>query len=362
MRKRIYFDNAASTPINKHVLRAMRPYLTKEYGNPSSVHKEGRKAHMAIERARKTIADILGCSPEEIFFTSGASESNSWLSKNFAYYCSDASHDSMALANADSEEGWGHYSYPLLDSETGNIHKPPKGCTDGYHVDLTQAIGKLEIYLYDYKVTNSEDNSYTLFTFHTDVFGLNNCAAASFSGHKFGAPKGVGVLFIRKSYQKNLEPLIYGHQERGLRGGTENVAGIVGMAEAMKIATKKLEANKLHIMQLQLELEEVLKKYNEKYNLHLIIHGNNGIINITFSHLDAQTAVQIFDREGVAISAGSACNSGSDEPSKTLMALGYSADEAKHTIRISLGQQNTHHEIKKFFRIFKKIIDNYDKE
>ena len=355
--RRIYLDNAASTPLDKRVLKAMKPYLTKVYGNPSSVHKEGREARMAIEKARKTIAGILNCSPEEIFFTSGASEGNSWVSKNFKYYCTDNSHDSMMLANNDNEDGL--LSYPLLVSETGKMSCLVNNCGQ-CHIDLTQAIGKLDVNLYDYKTDTS--NGTSSITLYNDLLGLGKCATASFSGHKFGAPKGVGVLFIRKQYQKDFVPLIYGHQENGLRGGTENVASIVGMAEALKIAIKELPKNCQHIREMQ-DYIMIHVNYPAKIKIDNIrVEGHNGIINITFNHLGAQTAVQIFDREGIAVSAGSACNSGTDEPSRALMASGYEEEEAKRTIRVSLGKQNTMREVKKFIKILRKVIDNYDKE
>lgn len=364
--RRIYLDNAASTPLDKRVLKAMKPYLTKVYGNPSSVHKEGREARNAIEKARNDIAEALHCHPEEIFFTSGASESNSWVSKNVDYYCDDTSHDSILLANLTSSV-FDAYSYPLIDSETGQLHYPLEGYND-CHVDLTQAIGKIDIYLYSY------ESKSPVITFYNNTLCLDKCATASFSAHKFGGPKGVGVLFIRKNKQYMFTPLIYGHQESGLRGGTENVVGIVGMAEALKIATRDIDKNKHHIRVLQDYIlihanypnkikgsEGIPLFWNWRCFSDVGVRGENGIVNITFKNLDAQTAVQIFDREGVAVSAGSACNSGSDEPSKTLLANGYTPEDAMKTIRISIGKQNTLHEIKKFVKILRKIIDKYDK-
>ena len=347
--KRIYLANAAITPIDRRVFRAMRPFLKAKYGNPSSVHKEGREARNAIEKARKDIADALHCHPEEIFFTSGASESNSWVSKSVDYYCDNMSHDSMLLANPISNV-FDIYSYPLIDSESGQLRYSLEGYND-CHVDLTQAIGKVDIYLYSY------ESKSPVITFYNNTLGLDKCATASFSAHKFGGPKGVGVLFIRKDRQDMFVPLIYGHQENGLRGGTENVAGIVGMAEALKIAVRNIEKNKHHIRVLQ----DYIKIYASYPFSDVGVRGENGIVNITFKNLDAQTAVQIFDREGVAVSAGSACNSGSDEPSKTLLANGYTPEDAMKTIRISIGKQNTLHEIKKFVKILRKIIDKYDK-
>ena len=152
------------------------------------------------------------------------------------------------------------------------------------------------------------------------------------------------------------------------------MAGIVGMAEALKIAIKELSTNRQHIREMQnyiimhanypakIKADNVPIFWNWAGFRYVRVEGHNGIINITFNYLDAQTAVQIFDREGVAVSAGSACNSGTDEPSRALMALGYEEEEAKRTIRVSLGKQNTMREAKRFIKILRKVIDNYDKE
>lgn len=352
--RRIYLDNAATTPIDKRVLKAMMPYLKKKYGNPSSLHEEGKEALFAIEEARKTIADILNCDTSEIFFTSGASESNAWVARNNVYICDEASHDSIILSNKNfnnsdirRDKKIKIKSYPLIDSETGNLHIP-KEEDKIYHLDLTQAINKIEIKMWPYKYSKKH------MTIYCSCPNLRNCCVASFSGHKFGAPKGIGVLFIRKDFQKNFKPLISGHQENELRGGTENVAGIVGIAKALKLAVDELDKNNKHINKME--------NYITKKLFNIVkINANHGIINVTFKHLNAQSAVQIFNTYGIAISAGSACNSKSETPSKILLSLGYSEDEALKTIRISLGKQNTIQEIKRFVKIFKKIIDKYDK-
>lgn len=327
--KRIYLDNAATTKMYKKVFKSMKPYLKSVYGNPSSTHTEGRIAKNAIEKARQQIAHILNCSASEIFFTSGASESNSCVSKNKHYKCSEDSHDSMILAN--DVEGK-YISIPLINSETGRFNNPIE-YKEKLHIDFTQAICK-------------------------GFFDINkypNCITASFSAHKFGGPKGVGVLFIRKEYQQNFIPLIYGHQEYGIRGGTENVAGIIGMAKALEIINKKHSKNKKQLAKLEIYLYEALKNMNLKYIKH-----SNGIINITFKSLNAQSAVQILDKKGIAVSAGSACNSGSDEPSRILLFYGYNKEDALNTIRISLGIRNTKREIKRFISVLKKMIDIYD--
>ena len=352
--RRIYLDNAATTPIDKRVLKVMMPYLKSKFGNPSSLHKEGKEAALAIEKSRKIIADILNCDASEIFFTSGASESNSWVTRNASYICDNTSHDSMVLSNENflnnnikKPIGIKLKSYSLIDSETGRLHIP-KEDDNGCHIDLTQAICKVRVRMNGYSMYKS-----CMHIYH-DSINLDECITASFSGHKFGAPKGIGVLFVRKDIQNVFKPLISGHQENELRGGTENVAGIVGIAKALELTVNELDNNNLHIKKMQDFIVNSLSNITT-------LSANNGIINITFKNLNAQTAVQIFDRYGISISAGSACNSKSEIPSKTLLSLGYSEEDASKTIRISLGKDNSIHEIKKFVNIFKKILDKFDK-
>ena len=331
--RRIYFDNAATTPIEKSVWKCMKPFFVSIYGNPSSAHNEGRRAHFYVESSRNNIAELLKCKPEEIFFTSGASESNSWISKNLCYWCDPWSHDSMKMANKKNDAKVKAHSFPLVDSEMGQ--KTKFSDKDFFvHLDLTQAIGKVDIDL-----SNSLIGS------------------ASFSAHKFGGPKGVGVLYINSLLQKRIEPLIYGHQERGLRGGTENVPGIVGMAEALRLAIENKDKNIAKIKKVRDAILSGISRNNK-----IEVYSSSNIINIKFKHLKAYSAVQIFNQYGIDISAGSACNSGSDEPSESLTSRGFTEDEALRTIRISLSHHNTVREAKKFCKILNRIIDTYDKE
>lgn len=332
--KRVYLDNAATTPVDRCVLRAMKPYFIKYYGNPSSVHKDGLRARMAVNKARENIAKYLVCEPDEIFFTSGASESNSWVSKVYGCFYNALSHDSIKMANNNDNNNNLFTTIPLLNSETGSAES--KICSlgenrDFCHIDLTQAIGKIKINLHNSKY-----------------------ATASFSGHKFGAPKGIGILYIRKDKQKDFLPLIYGHQENGLRGGTENVPAIVGMSKALDLIYKNWKRNKSKVYKIKKILWKFLDDNKIKYQ------NSYEIFNITFKNLNAQTAVRLFDREGVSISAGSACNSGSDKPSEILMYYGYSKEEALKTIRVSISSKTTTRNIRKFIKVLKKIIDKYD--
>lgn len=345
--KRIYFDNAATTPLDNRVLKAMRPFLTKHYGNPSSTHKEGRIARQAIKKAREQCAKALGCNVDEIFFTSGASESNSWASKIFdGLFTTPLLHDSLILANQKKMKNYG-YNPPmikaisLINNETGS-NDYEEYCRNQYSIitgeigdiflDLTSAIGHVYIDLHD----------------------DGHIVGASLSGHKFGAPKGVGVLYVRKDQQSKMESLIYGHQENGMRGGTENVTGIVGMGKAIELATKEMDKNNSNLENIISYIMDSIDTINYKTQTH------NHIINFTFKHLLGATAVQIFDQYGIAVSAGSACNSDSETPSHTLLHSAYTELEALRTIRISIGKQNTSKEAQRFIKVLKEVIDKYD--
>lgn len=335
--KRIYFDNAASTPIPKRVLKAIKPYLTKFYGNPSSLHKEGRLVNLGIAKAREQVANALHCKTNEIFFTSGASESNSWIAYSIPILLTDGSnHDSLELATENYKGKKNKISgiaISAINSETG-LSNMNKSYNDNQwvHVDLTQAIGKQNI----------------------DLEEMQWIDSASFSGHKFGALKGVGVLFVRESKQEVLKPLIYGHQENELRGGTENVVGIISLGEAIELATINMQKNVNKVSNICNFIVNNLSKNNVN------VKSNNGIINITFNDLLGNTAANILDLQGIAVSVGSACNSGSDKPSKVLLLNGYTEEEALRTIRVSIGFQNTKKEARRFCRVIRKIIDKYD--
>nr|DAK84681.1 MAG TPA: cysteine sulfinate desulfinase/cysteine desulfurase [Caudoviricetes sp.] len=348
--KKIYFDMASTTPINKYVLWHLWTDMFKYYGNPSSLHYEGRKAFNELEKARVKIANKLGCKPTEIFFTSGASESNSWVAKCSRYrlVATNDSHSSLDDFKFNKQEDvkekrtqYGEMiaknilvSYPMINNETGNLHLFYKNypyC----HVDLTQALGKINIDL--------SENKYIRF--------------ASASGHKIGALKGCGILYIREDEQPYMSALICGHQENNLRGGTENTLGIVSFGYAIENAYKNIEKNNNKIAELK---SEIIYELSHIKTIKWESHPISNIINITFNKIDSQTAVQLFDQYGICISAGSACNSGLDKPSEVLLAEGYSEEEALRTIRVSLNHKNTVWQTHKFIKILKLIIDKYD--
>lgn len=329
MRNRIYFDNAASSPLDKEFIKFMRKRsnILRIQGNPSSVHNEGRLSRQYIERARNQCAQALGCLPEEIFFTSGASESNSWAYNMWPLHYNKKVHDSLKVYGYNTDI----HAVSYINNETGNFDiKPYLG--EPLFVDLTSAIGHTYINLSDWP----------------------NILGASLSGHKFGALQGVGLLYIKKSQQYKMKNLIHGHQENGHRGGTENTLGIISLGIAIKNAVANLDKNVRNIQRLSAYI------YSRVCKCGLKLRAQNHILNITFKNIYAETAVTLFNQYGIAISAGSACNAGTDHPSEILLQEGYTSSEALRTVRVSLGHCNTMRECKRFIRTLHKIIDKYD--
>lgn len=330
--KRIYLDNASSTKIDKRVLKAMMPYLTTYYGNSDSAHLEGRIVHDAIEDARTKCANALGCRPEEIIFTSGASEGNAFVLNNYMVQMDNNVHSSISL-NTDAIGNSNLVALSLMDNIMGHIHTYSD---TKMLLDITQAIGKIEINL---KSMGS------------------NILFATMSGHKIGAPKGIGLLYINSDVvdMKKLKPLMYGHQEGGLRGGTRDVASIVGLAEALTMAIEEIDINRDKIKKMSRYVRNNLQDIKLRR-----IESENGFINITFNNITAHSAVIILDKYGVAVSAGSACNTGLDVAEPILLENGYKKDDALKTIRISIGKDNTIKEMKNFCEILKMVVAKYD--
>lgn len=359
---KIYLDNAATTPVRPEVKDAMMPWLMNEYGNPSSHYELGHTAADAIWSARKTIASMINAEPEEIFFTSGGSESNTWainglynINECGPFVTSAIEHHSI-LNNRkkkkivhvdengsiylDSLREAISYNTPLVavmmvNNEIGTIEpikEVDKICYEAdtfLHVDAVQAFGHIPI----------------------DVKQYLGVSTLSASGHKIGAPKGVGFLYIQKDVQKLYNPLIYGgQQEFGMRGGTENVASIVGFAKTCELAKNEIDIvqnrNRSYLCAMWHDLreafdDEVWINGHEIWSPNRI--GNN--LNILFHGVRAEELMELLNFNGVYVSSGSACNSDSNEPSHVLKELGLSDDDANASIRISLGYQTTGEEI-----------------
>lgn len=361
----IYLDNNATTQIAPEVLNAMMPYLTTEWGNPSSSYKFGSKLKAVIEKARGQVAELIGAYPSEIFFTSCATESNNTAihaalkanpgkrhivtsvveHSSVLNYCRALEDDGYKVTYlpVDSDgllhltdlekaiiEETAVVSLMWANNETGvlfpvdEISELCRSKNVLYHCDAVQAAGKMPINL------KSSHINYL-----------------SISGHKFHAPKGVGALFVRK--KSPFAPFIHGgHQERGLRGGTENVALIAGIGAAAELARKALPAYDKRVRPLRDRLEnEILNNIaNTELNGHKIKRLSN-TTNISFQGIEAEALLILLDQSGICASSGSACLADSNEPSHVINAMKPSTHSSRHMIRFSLDDKITEQAINK---------------
>ena len=351
----IYLDHAATTPLCEAAKKAIIEHLD-DFGNPSSAHELGRKSRVLIEDARERIAKCINAEPEEIYFTSGGSEANSWAVYNFETLSTDIEHHSInpdiCLKVGDHDitnpELYKHInkwitsliSCMYVNNEIGSI-QPVKEIAEmvhdnkiWFHTDAVQAVGHIPI----------------------DVKDLN-CDMLSASGHKFGAPKGIGFLYVKKN-GPTLDPLIYGgKQEQSIRGGTENILGIISMAAALEDAVEHMDERNAHIKYLR---DKLLDKLLQIQGAHLNGSLENrvpGNINIRFSGVSGAKLVTLCSLYGVYISSGSACNEGISEPSHVLKAIGLTDEEALSSVRITIGHENTEEEIDQAADIITALVE-----
>lgn len=375
----IYLDNAATTKIAPQVLNEMMPYLKEEYGNPGTIYGIGRKAADAVALARQRVARFIGAEPEQIIFTSGGSEANNLVIHGTRKYTrsigkeiiliSEVEHDSVIRAARQynstvcvgvDEFGTvcpehvnrmlvflngniGLVSVMYANNETGSVNPVAeigKICAEHgvlFHTDCVQAAGCQPI----------------------DIKEIG-CDFLSISSHKIHGAKGVGALFVKN--KELLSPLVYGGalQEFGLRGGTENVAGIVGFGKACELATLGREEyletvsyyRRLFLTRLEYDLKNSGFDGTVSVNGESPYDGHKGkTLNIRFDGVDAETLVLMLDSFGVCVSAGSACRSHESQPSHVLLAMGLTPDEARDSIRVSFSEFNTESEVEEAARI-----------
>lgn len=352
-----YLDNSATSPLCEAAKKAIIEHLDT-YGNPSSNYELGRQSRLLIEDARERIAKCINAVPDEIYFTSGGSEANTWALSSHISVASNIEHHSIkanfdnikvgsdGIINPHSFSVINHrysklfelVSCMMVNNELGTIQpvKEIAAIMHGkgmlFHTDAVQAVGHMPI----------------------DVKELN-CDMLSASAHKFNGQKGIGFLYIKNGTR--LKSLINGGgQEKKLRGGTENILGIVSMAAALEDAVKHMEERNKHIKKLRDQMLDHLLKIE---GAHLNGSLENRVvsnINIRFDGVSGARLVTLCDLYGICISAGSACNEGSAEPSHVLKAIGLSDEEALSSIRITIGHQNTEEEIEQAADIITKLI------
>ena len=364
MHRIVYLDNAATTKVHPQVLEAMLPYFSEYYANPSSIYKVGRDARKVVEDAREDIARYLNAQPKELVFTSCATESNNLAIKGVAYaqrqkgnhiITSTIEHSSVIKVCKELEREGFEVTYIPVDefgvvdtgavknaikkatvlisimfanNEVGSVQpiaeigKIARASNIIFHTDAVQAIGKVKI----------------------DIDGLN-IDMLSLSGHKIYAPKGIGALYIRKG--TSVKPmLVGGEQEFSKRAGTENVVGIVGLYKAIELAHRGMNENVSRMNQLKRRLMERISSNIEGSH----INGSPtqclpNILNVSFENVEGEAIILSLDAVGVYVSTGSACASGSVEPSHILLAMGLDARAVRSSIRFSIGIYNTEEDV-----------------
>lgn len=360
----VYADNAATTRLSKSALNAMTPYFCDVYGNPSSLHHMGQKAHSALEEARLATANAIGCERSELYFTSGGSEADNWAIKGTAELM--AKKGKKHIISTTVEHHAVLHTLKKLEKQGFEITLLPVS-SDGFVSpgDVASAI-KDDTALVTVMYANNEIGTIQPITeigeicrengviFHTDAVQAvghlpidvkaQNIDMLSMSGHKFHGPKGIGALYIRKGI--NLPNLIEGGaQERNRRAGTENIPGIVGMAAALTEAVNNMEENTKKVAALRDRLIEKILKIP-----HSRLNGSRenrlpGNVSVCFEGVEGESMLLYLDMQGVCASSGSACTSGSLDPSHVLLAIGLPHEVAHGSLRLSLCEYNTEEEV-----------------
>ena len=382
MFRRIYLDNSATTPIDPKVVEAMFPFLTEKFGNASSIHFYGQEARAAVDKARHQVAEIINARPNEIVFTSGGTEANNLairglLEANEKYgkhiITSAIEHSAVKEVCEDLEKRGFEVTYlPVYEdgiikiediksairedtvlisimtanNEIGTIQpveeigklvraERGKGRKIWFHTDAVQAIGKIEV--------NVEEIS---------------CDLLSISAHKLYAPKGVGALYVRRGVRLHSQS-IGGHQERERRGGTESVPHIVAFGKACELAKRNLKESAQNLQNLRDKFENgVAERISD-----VEFNGNREtrlphISNVSFRSIEGEGLLINLDLQGVAVSTGSACSSGSLEPSPVIRALGRDDELARGAIRFSFGKDNTTEDVEYVLEVLPRAVEN----
>ena len=374
---RIYLDNAATTAVSPEVLTAMLPYFTECYGNPSSIHSTGRDAHKAVDAARRQVAAAINADPSEIYFTAGGSESDNWAIKGTAFAKRDKGNHIITTAIEHhavlhtcqwlEKQGFEVTYLPVDENGLVSVEDVEKAITDKTILISVMAanneIGTIEPIAEIGALARSR-----CILFHTDAVQAvgaipldvkaMNIDMLSMSGHKFHGPKGIGALYIRKGVR--LDTLIAGGaQERGKRAGTENLPGIVGIGKAIEIATRDMEANAARMTALRDKLiHGILESIPDvRLNGHPTRRLPNNV-NVSVRYIEGEALLLRLDLAGIAGSSGSACTSGSLDPSHVLLAIGLPHEIAHGSLRLTLGTDTTEADIDEVLDKLPGIVKN----
>lgn len=374
--KSIYVDNAATTKVDEEVLTEMIPYFSENYGNPSSIYSLGKENKKAVELARERVAKVLNANPEEIYFTSGGSESDNMALKGIAFankhlgnhiITSKIEHPAILDTCKFLEKQGFEVSYIDVDEngilKLDDFKKEIKDTTilisiifANNEIGTIEPIKEIGKIAKENKIIFHTDAVQAIGNVNIDVQELN-IDLLSLSAHKFHGPKGSGALYVRKGIK--FEKFINGgHQERNKRAGTENVAGIVGLGKAIEIAYKDIEKHNEHLLSLRnYYFEEVLAKIP-----YIKINGDlknrlPGNTNVSFRFIEGEGLLLNLDLKGIYASSGSACTSGSLDPSHVLLAIGLTHEIAHGSLRVTFGKYNSKDEVDYIIDSLVEIVD-----
>ncbi|MDD2573680.1 MAG: cysteine desulfurase NifS [Bacillota bacterium] len=375
-KRRVYVDNSATTPVHPQVLEEMLPFFNENFGNPSSVHSFGRQAKKAMDKARERVAVALGAKTEEIFFTGSGTEADNWAVKGVALANKDKGNHIITtkiehhalLHTCEYLEKHGFEVTYLDVDEYGlislkQLEEAIKDSTilisimfANNEIGTIQPIGEAARIAKEKEIYFHTDSVQAMGNVKIDVKELG-VDLLSISGHKIMGPKGIGVLYIRKGVR--LDNLIHGGaQERRRRPGTENVAAVVGMGKAAQLATENLEQ---HIRDMTSLRDKLINGIYERIP-HVKLNGhpterlaNN--VNFSFEFIEGEALLLSLDMVGIAASSGSACTSGSLDPSHVLMAIGLSHEIAHGSLRLSLGEINTDEDVEYILEQLPPIVE-----
>ena len=376
MDKAIYLDHASTTPTDPAVVEAMLPYFSEEFGNPSTVYSLGLTAASAVQQARESIAGIVGAEADEIYFTSGGTESDNWaifgaaeaLEKKGRHFITSTIEHHAVLETMEFLEKKRGYEVTRVPVDSGGLVNP-EAVRKAIRPDTilvsimhgNNEVGTIEPIAEIGKITREAG-----VLFHSDAvqtagkMPLNvndlNVDMLSMSGHKFYGPKGVGLMYMRK--RAHISPLLHGGaQERNRRAGTLNVTGIVGMAKALELCQDRMAEDAVREAELRDRLWTGLSSNIEAIYLNgSMEHRLPNNLNVRLDGIEGESMILMLDMEGICVSSGSACTTGSLEPSHVLLGLGIPQELAHGSLRVTLGRSTTTEHIDHFIKVFPPIV------
>ena len=378
--KKIYADNAATTKTSQKVLDAMMPYFTEHYGNPSSIYSLSIEPQKAIQKAREQVASCLNADPSEIYFTSGGSESDNWAIKGTMstlvkkgknhIISSKIEHHAVLHALMYLEKHGFEVTYLDVDknglinpTDVENAIKENTGLVTimyaNNEIGTIEPIAEIGAICKKHKVLFHTDAVQAVGNVHIDV-KEQNIDMLSLSAHKFHGPKGVGALFIRKGIR--IDNLIHGGgQEKGMRASTENVPGIVGLGVAITEACKNMDSRNKKLIEMRDKLIKEILKIDRSFLNGDPIKRLPGNINVCFKGIEGESLLLMLDAKGVLASSGSACTSGSLDPSHVLLAIGLPHEVAHGSLRLSFSDDNTMEDVDYILSVLPDVVNTLRK-